>query len=265
MEVFAMNILITGAASGIGFETAKRLAFYEHNVIIGIHTNSQLNSIEEKIKNYKNIKAIKIDVTKNKDLNMLENIKIDVLICNAGVGYGGSILDIPMYKIKKNYEINVFSVIKLIQLVSKQMIERGSGRIIIMSSLLGMIPMKFLGIYSSTKASLNSIAYNLNKEFKEINKNIKVSLIQPGAYYTGFNQRMVEEYYNYKNDSNFSVNKITKKNLKLFSLIEKKSLNSIVSKILDAVLSENPRFIYRAPFSQSVFIRLQSMYYKLNI
>ncbi len=260
-----MNVLITGAASGIGFEVAKRLSFYNNNVIIGVHTKAQLNTTIEKIKNYKSIKCIKMDVTKSKDINIVNDYKIDILICNAGVGYGGSILDIPLKTIKRNYEINVFSTIKLIQIVSKQMLERGSGRIIIMSSLLGVVPMKFFGAYSSTKASLNSLAVSLKKELNLINKNISVSLIEPGSYYTGFNQIMIENNYNYSTESVFGnrIHKIIKKNLKFFSIIEKKNLNSIVSKIVDASISENPRFIYRAPFFQSIFINLNKLIFNL--
>lgn len=249
-----MNVLITGATSGIGFEVAKRLSFYENNVIIGVHTKSQLNTLKEKIKNYTNIECIKVDVTKDKDLNLINNFKIDILICNAAVGYGGSILDMSIKDIKKNYEVNVFSTIKLIQMVSKQMINRGSGRIIIMSSLLGIYPMNFLGVYSSTKASLNSIAISLKQELNLINKNIKVSLIQPGAYYTGFNQNMIENNYQYIEMGVFKqkLYKIIKKENKLFSIIEKKNLNSIVSKIIDASISDNPKFIYKAPLFQSL-------------
>lgn len=258
-----MNILITGATSGIGFEVAKRLSFYEHNIIIGTHTVSEVKTLNEKIKNYKNVKAIKMDITNNKDIKIVNNLKIDVLFCHAGVGYGGSILDIPIDTIKSNYEVNVFSTIKLIQMVSKQMLERGSGRIIIMSSLLGVIPMKFLGIYSSTKASLNAIAYSLYKEMKLLNKNIKVSLIQPGAYHTGFNQQMIENNYRYKKESYFNVSKITEKNLKIFSIIEKKKYNSIVIKILDSILSDNPKFIYRAPFFQSILINIYNLFIRI--
>jgi short-subunit dehydrogenase len=259
-----MNILITGATSGIGFEVVKRLSFYEHNIIIGAHTTSEIKTLNKKIENYSNISVIKMDITKNNDISIINNLKIDVLFCHAGVGYGGSILDIPIDTIKRNYEVNVFSTIKVIQLVSNQMLERGSGRIIIMSSLFGIVPMKFFGIYSSTKASLNSIAYSLYKEMKLLNKNIKVSLIQPGAYHTGFNQQMIENNYKYMSNSYFNVLKLTEKNLKIFSIIEKKKYNSIVKKIIDAILSDNPKFIYRAPFFQSFIINIYNFFLKLH-
>ncbi len=258
-----MNILITGAASGIGLEAGKRLSLYNHKIYLCVHTKSQCKRLINDLKEYKNIEIIKLDVTKNIDLKLLENLKIDTLFCNAGIGYTGSILDIPMKNVKRNYEINVFSTIKLIQIVSRQMIKRNSGRIIIMSSLLGEIPIKFFGIYSSTKSSLISIAVALRKELEYLKKNIKVSLIEPGAYYTGFNQIMIENKYEWMERSYFKKlrNKLIERELKMFSIIEKRNLSSIIYKIEDAILSTKPKFIYKAPFFQSLFFSIHKFIY----
>ncbi len=262
-----MNVLITGGCSGIGAEVGKRLSLYGHKVYLGIHTKSQTKRATERLKEYKNIKCIKMDVTKSKDIKQLENIQIDTLFCNAGVGYSGSILEIPFRNVKKNYEVNVFSTIRIIQLVVKQMIERGNGRIVIMSSLLGEIPLKFLGIYSSTKASLISLAISMKKELKLINKNIKVCLIKPGAYFTGFNQIMIENKFDWMKTNSYFKNleELKNKELKKFNFIEKKKLNTIIYKIEDAILSNNPKFIYSAPLFQVIFIKLYSFLYKFKL
>lgn len=262
-----MNVLITGGCSGIGVEVGKRLSLYGHKIYLGIHTKSQVKRAIERLKEYKNIKCIKLDVTKNQDINQLKDFKIDVLFCNAAVGYSGSILEIPFQNIKKSYEVNVFSTIKIMQLVAKQMIENNSGRIIVMSSLLGEVPLKFFGVYSSTKASLISLAISIKKELKLINKNIKVCLIEPGAYYTGFNQIMIENKFSWMKQKSYfnNLNKLREKELKMFNLIEKKRLNTIVWKIEDAILSNNPKFIYSAPFFQVLFLKIYSFLYKIKL
>lgn len=262
-----MNVLITGGCSGIGAEVGKRLSLCGHKVYLGIHTKSQTKRAIKRLKEYKNIHCIKLDVTKNEDIKQLEDIKIDALFCNAGVGFGGSILEIPIKNLKKNYEVNVISTVKVVQSVIKQMIDRGGGRIIIMSSLLGEVPLKFFGAYSSTKASLISLAISIRKELRLINKNIKVCLIEPGAYYTGFNQIMIENKFDWmKKESYFNnLNKLRNKELKMFNFIEKKRLNTIVWKIEDAILSNNPKFIYSAPFWQVFLIKFYVFLYKFKI
>lgn len=253
-----MNILITGGTSGIALRVAKRVSD-NNKVYLGIHTSSQLDNIKEKLKDYKNIIPIKLDVTNEYDIRKLKRYNINTLYLHAGIGIGGSILDIPINRIKENYDVNIFGSINVLKVIFKNMYNSGSGRIIIMSSLLGIIPFKFLGIYSSTKSSLISLCICLKKEIKMINKNIKICLIEPGAYKTGFNDVMLENKYDYIKKSNYfkhQIKSIRKKENKLFSFIEKRNLNSIVEKIEDAITSKNPKFIYRAPFFQSFFIKL---------
>ena len=252
-----MNILITGGTSGIAFAVAKRVSV-NNKVYLGIHTESQLKTIKEKINNH-NIIPIKLDVTNDRDVRKIKKLDINCVYLHAGIGIGGSILDIPIYRIKENYDVNIFGNISVLKTVIKNMTSKGSGRIVIMSSLLGIIPMKFLGIYSSTKAALISFSITLKKELKMVNKNIKVCLIEPGAYRTGFNEVMLENKYDYMKRSKYfkhNTKKIRKNETKIFSFIERKSLNSIVEKIEDAIVSEKPKFIYRAPFFQALFIKL---------
>lgn len=253
-----MNILITGGASGIALRVAKRVS--ENNkVYLGIHTDTQLEVIKNQLKSFNNINPIKLDIKNDKDIKKIKKYNINALYLHAGIGIGGSILDIPINRIKENYEVNVFGNINVLKNVINYMYEVGNGRIVIMSSLLGIVPLKFLGIYSSTKASLISFGISLKKELKLVNKNIKICLIEPGAYRTGFNEVMLENKYDYMKKSKYFKHnryKIRKSENKLFKFIEKRNLNSIVDKIEDALLSNKPKFIYRAPLIQSIFIKL---------
>lgn len=257
-----MNVFISGATSGIGYEVSKRLSELGYKVYVGTHTLKQKKYLKNKIID-KNIIPIKCDITNEKDIKKVGSLDIDVLYMHAGIGIGGSITEIPINLMRKNYEINVFSSFNLMQHVLKGMIKKGNGRIVIMSSLLGIAPMKFLGVYSSTKASIISLADALRKELKMINKNIKVCLIEPGAYHTGFNQLMLNNKYDFmKEDSYFKgqIKNIRNRENLIFNIIEQKNLNSIVNKIVLSITSPNPKFIYRAPTSQVIAMKLYSLF-----
>ena len=197
--VINMNILITGSASGLGYNAGINLAKKGYHVFLTTENDKQLEVLNDKVKNMDNIDTFKLDVTNKNDLNALDEINIDILISNAAVGYGGSIIDVDMEKFRYSYEVNVLSNFELIKKVINKMIEKGNGKIIIMSSMISNISIPFFGIYAGTKASITMIGKCLRKEIKAINKNIKVSIIEPGLYKTGFNRFMIENKYNEEN------------------------------------------------------------------
>ena len=149
-----MKILITGAASGIGYLTGLTLSLRGHMVYLSCHTENEVENIKKKVKDFKNINVMKLDITNEADRLKVLNLDIDCLINNAAIGVGGSIIEADIEKVKENYEVNVFSTFRLIQLVLRQMVEKDKGRIINMSSIAANIVFPFMGIYSSTKTIL---------------------------------------------------------------------------------------------------------------
>lgn len=253
------KILITGARSGIINQVIDKIKNH-YFIYLTVHTEKQLERVKEKYKNYSNIKCFKLDVTNSKDLNKVKNLDIDILINNAAIGYGGSVIDIDIDKIKENYEVNVFSNLSLTQIVLENMLKKGEGKIINMASLAGIVPISFIGSYASTKASIIKISEILKKELKMIS-NIKVSIIEPGFYNTGFNQIMFEN----KDINKYfkeQLNIINKKQFFIHKYIEKKNLNSIANKIVCCIESDHPKFIYRAPFSQVIFAKMYSLFFE---
>ena len=248
------KILYTGAGGGISREVIKNIK-NKYYIYVGVHTEKQLELQKEKYKNNKNIEVIKLDLLNKNDIEKIKTLDIDILISNAAIGHGGSLLEIPIDKIKETYEVNIFKNIELIQIVIKNMIKKGNGKIIIMSSLSGIIPPKFIGAYSSTKAALINIAKVLKNELKLINKNIQISLIEPGMYKTGFNEIMLEEKYEIK-DTQFKeeLETIRKKENLFWNLFEYNNKKSIVKQIIKS-LEEN-KFIYSAPKSQRIIAKL---------
>ncbi len=262
-----MKILITGARGGIAFLTGITLASRGHFVYMTTHTNEEAHKLKEKV-DALGLKIIifKLDITNNEDRKMLNNLDIDVLINHAGIGIGGSILDVPMDEVRRNFEVNYFASYDIVRRVGNRMIKNNKeGKIIIMSSTAGIIPIPFLGSYCSTKAAISTMATSLKRELKTLKSKVKVVLIEPGAYKTGFNQVMIDNIdKNTGYDSVFYNDKIKIHNklTKLFNLIEKRQLDSIVVKIIEACESGKPKFKYRAPLLQRIFTRIYLIFVK---
>lgn len=253
-----MKILITGAAGGIGYLTALTLAQRGHFVYLTCHTKKQALYVKEKVEDYKNIKVLKIDITKKEDIKKVLNLNIDVLICNAGVGISGSIIDQEIDDIKKTFQVNVFSNFLLIKQVLKQMVDKDKGRIIIMSSLASDITLPFLGVYSATKASIDKMVKSLKLELKILSSNVKIALVKPGLYHTGFNNYVIDSKYNeskYFDDIKDIIYNLEHSFLFLF---EKRNLDSIVIQIVRAVEDNRLKRIYKSPFFQALFAKISS-------
>ncbi len=262
-----MKILITGASSGIAYLLGITLASRGHFVYMTTHTDKEKDKLKEKVATL-GLKIIifKLDVTDIEDCKILDKLDIDVLINNASIGVGGSILDLPMDKVRYNFEVNYFAMYDLVKRVSNNMLKtKKRGKIIIMSSQAGIIPIPFLGSYCSTKSAISTMATSLRRELKLIKAKIDIILIEPGAYKTGFNQFMIDDIdRNTTKGSIFYNNKykIHNKLSQLFNLIEKKKVNSIVEKIIIAVEKDKPKKVYRAPLLQKIFTKIYLIFIK---
>ena len=258
-----MKILITGASSGIGYLSALTLSEYGNFVYLTCHTLKEVKYVKKKLKNNKNIKVLKLDITNKDDINKILKLDIDCLISNAAVAYGGSLIEFDINKMRDNFEVNVFSNFNLIKNVINKMIDnKKSGRIIIISSIAGIIPIPFASIYSATKASISSITTSLQKELKLINKNIKIVLIEPGLYHTGFNNLFLDNKYNNGKYFKKIKNKLYNFEHLFLKIFEKKDLDSIVVKIVRSVIDKNPKSVYRAPLSHALAARVYKIFKK---
>lgn len=255
-----MKILITGAASGIGYLTALTLAQRGHEVYLTCHTKRQVKLVKEKLGNPINITIMKIDITKEEDRQKVLDLNVDCLYNHAGIALGGSIIEADMDEVRENFEVNVFSSFRLLQLVLRQMVDKDSGRIVVMSSLASSFSIPFAGVYSATKASITSIVKALQKEMFLMGTNVKVTLIEPGLYHTGFNQVFLDNKY----DGGKYFKDIKKElyNVEhfLFKLGEKKKLDSIVVQIVRAIEDKKSKKVYKAPFIQSKLVKIYSMF-----
>ena len=256
------KVLFTGARSGIINKVAENLIKQNYFVYITVHTNSELKVIKKKYKNNTNVECLKLDITNKNDRNKLKDLNIDVLVSNAATGDSGSLAEIDINKVRKNFETNVFSNFELVQMILKDMIKKRQGRIIMVGSLAGMIPIPFLGSYCATKASIIKMTETLNLEMKLLKAKIDICLIEPGLYQTGFNKLMLDKKYDWMNiDSYFKnqIEQIRKTENIVLILFEKKNLQSIVSKITKAITTKKPKFIYRTPLTGRIITKIYNL------
>lgn len=259
-----MNILITGASSGIARKVVEKLLNKGHNIYITVHTNKQLELVNKRYQNIPEVNCFKLDVTNKKDQQKLEELELDVFISNAAIGFGGSLTEIPTNLVRDNFEVNVFSNLDCIQKVLKKMIKKKHGRIIIISSLAGIMPVPFLGSYCATKSSLNMISSTMRLEMKLLNNNIDIITIEPGLYETGFNQVMLDNKYDYMNIDTYFKEQIEwmkKYETPFFHLLETKNLDGIAQKIVKAITSKKPKAIYRTRPLQIVTAKLFQIFF----
>ena len=263
-----MKVLITGATSGIGFLTGIVLNDRNHKVYMTTHTKEQLETLNNNLSQMgiNDINTFKLDITNTDDVEKIKELDIDVLINHAGIGIGGSIIDIDIDKVKENFEVNFFSTFNLSKIFcNKLLAENKKGKLLITSSIAGIIPFEFLGSYCSSKAAITMMASCLRKELKYKKSNISVSLIEPGSYKTGFNQVMVDSVdYNIDESSYFyDIREKIYNILNLqFDIVEKRDINSIVCQIIKAVEDKQNKFIYTAPFSQKLIKKIYLLLFR---
>jgi short-subunit dehydrogenase len=249
------KVLITGCRGGIGLDSAVALSKLGYKVYATVHREESVEELKT-FATYQGIELeiFKLDITKQQDRDKTLDLNIDVLINNAAIGESGSLTEIPMSNVRKNFETNVFGTLELTQSVLKKMIKKDSGKVIIISSLAGRMPIAFWGAYCMTKFSLSAAADIMRQELRLITKNVNIIVVEPGTYATGFNQRVMASKYAWMDKSSYFnkvIAKIKQKEEARFALFERKSNSSIVKKIVKAVEADKPRLRYTAPWWQA--------------
>jgi NAD(P)-dependent dehydrogenase (short-subunit alcohol dehydrogenase family) len=178
--------LVTGASSGIGEDTARLLheqGFIVYAVARRLEPMHQLAEL--------GVRVFGMDVTDDASVTAgIEKIiaatgRIDVLVNNAGYGSYGSLEDVPLDEARRQFEVNVFGLARLIQLAVPHMRAQGSGRIINISSIGGKIYEPLGGWYHATKFAVEGLSDSLRIELRPFG--IDVVLIEPAGVLTEWN------------------------------------------------------------------------------
>jgi len=193
------KVLVTGAGSGFGHEVAMRLAKKGFDVIASVEIYAQVQTLKRQAaERGVSLQVEKLDVTNDGDRQKALAWNVEILVNNAGVGEGGSTVDIPAFNIRHQFEVNVTGPLLLTQGIAKQMVKRGTGRIVWVSSREGLNVNPFTGIYSASKHAVEAIAETMAYELQEFG--IEVATINPGPFLTGFNDRMFQTWESWEDD-----------------------------------------------------------------
>ncbi|HEX8868424.1 MAG TPA: oxidoreductase [Lentzea sp.] len=238
--------LVTGASSGIGESTAIELQKAGYTVYAAARRVQRMEGLKAQ-----GVRVLEMDVTR--DESMIEGVKkiiaeagrIDVLVNNAGYGSYGAVEDVPLDEARYQFEVNVFGLARLVQLVSPHMREAGRGRIINISSIGGRIYEPLGAWYHSTKFAVEGLSDSLRLELKPFGINVVV--IQPGGIKTEWGGIAVE---NMKKTSGSGAYKEQVRQLSgLFSQAERGSEPKVIADVIvKAAQARKPRTRYAAGF-----------------
>ena len=193
------KVLITGAGTGFGYEVAMRLAERGFDVVAAVEIYAQVQTLKRQANERGvTLQVEKLDVTNPGDRRKALDWGIEILVNNAGVGEGGSTLDIPAENIRHQFEVNVTGPLLLTQGIAKQMAKRGAGRIIWVSSREGLNVNPFTGLYSASKHAVEAIAESMKDELQEFG--VEVATMNPGPFLTGFNDRIFQTWESWEDD-----------------------------------------------------------------
>lgn len=193
------TVLITGAGTGFGNEAAMRLAEKGFDVIAAVQIYAQVEGLERQAKERGvAVRVEKLDVTDGGDRKKALQWGVEILVNNAGVLEGGSVLDIPGANVRNEFEVNVVGPLLLTQGIAKQMVQRGEGRIVWVSSREGLNVNPFTGIYSASKHAIEAIAQTMSLELQEFG--VEVATVNPGPFLTGFNDRGFDTWRSWEDD-----------------------------------------------------------------
>jgi NAD(P)-dependent dehydrogenase (short-subunit alcohol dehydrogenase family) len=182
-------IIVTGASSGIGLATARRLTDEGARVVLAARNEEQLRELEKELDGSM---AMPTDVTDaDQATALIERIvgelgRVDVLVNSAGRAMAKPVEGIDLEEYREVLELNLVAPLRLMQLAIPPMRQRGGGAIINVSSQASTKSIPFIAGYASTKSALNNLSLTAREELAK--DNIIVSIIKPGIVDTDFGQ-----------------------------------------------------------------------------
>src|SRR3954462_5643561 len=187
MSTISRAVLITGCSSGIGHATAERLARSGHTVYATARRPESIADLESA-----GCKTLALDVTDEASMQAtvraVEEAEgaVGVLVNNAGYSQSGAVESVPIDEVRRQFETNVFGLVRMCQLVLPKMRDQHWGRIVNISSMGANLVFPGGGFYHATKSSVNAISDALRYEVKGFG--IDVVTIEPGLITTEFGE-----------------------------------------------------------------------------
>lgn len=250
--------LITGASSGIGESTALLLNDNGYIVYGGARSVEKMEPLKKK-----GINVISLDVTDERSMVSCVNTiiekdgRIDVLVNNAGYGSYGAVEDVPLEEARRQFDVNIFGLARITQLVLPIMRKQNSGKIVNISSMGGKVFTPFGAWYHATKHALEGWSDCLRIETKPFG--IDVVIIEPGGIKTPWGIIAAENLKKTSGNGAYAkqANKSADGTIKMYSSDQLTKPEAIGKVILKAITVRKPKRRYVKGFGAkpSLFIR----------
>ncbi|MDR6422486.1 SDR family oxidoreductase [Paraburkholderia phenoliruptrix] len=190
METLSMpkDILITGASSGFGRDTAQTLARAGHRVFASMRDSAGRNQPHADTLRAGGLHVIEVDVTDDASVErgvalVLENAgRLDVLINNAGIGSAGVSEAFTTKQVQALFDVNVFGIQRTLRAVLPAFRKQGEGLVVNIGSILGRVTFPFFGLYGASKFAIEALTDSYRYELSTLG--IDVVLVQPSHYPT---------------------------------------------------------------------------------
>ncbi len=252
-------ILITGASSGMGKITAKELIKLGHTVYGVARRIDEMQDLES-IGGH----PLKMDLTVDEEIQNVVKIisqkegRIDILINSAGYGSYGAVEDVPLNEARRQFEVNLFGLARVTQLVLPVMRKNSSGRIVNISSMGGKVYSPFGAWYTASKHALEGWSDSLRVETKPFG--IDVVVIEPGGIKTPWGLIAAEHLKKTSGNGAYSEksNKVADNMINMFTIGKYLTDEEVISKtIIKASLEQKPKTRYAVGYMAKpvLFIR----------
>jgi len=190
-------VVITGLAQGMGREVARRLAVSGASIAGFDIDEPGVDSLRRELSEGggKHLLTVSDVCDRGGILEFRDQVleafgHVDVVLSNVGVGFFGPFEEVDLEKANRCFEINVIGTAAVLQAFVPSMRERRSGRLVVMSSLVGQVPFPFESIYSASKFAVEGLVQSLRYEVEPFG--IQVALIQPAQVQTSFAAKIHE-------------------------------------------------------------------------
>ncbi|MDF2495268.1 SDR family NAD(P)-dependent oxidoreductase [Sphingomonas sp.] len=181
--------LVTGASTGIGFELATLAAREDYDLIV-VADEQLIQAAANDFQQFgTNVVAVEADLSTiegvDTTLAAAAGRQIDLVCANAGISKGGPFLDESVEDWCHSIDTNVTGTVYLLQKTLRDMVARGSGKILVTGSIVGYIPGSFNAIYNATKAFIDNFTEALRNEIKDV-EGVTLTTLMPGPVDTEF-------------------------------------------------------------------------------
>ena len=258
-----LKVLVTGASSGIGRASAMEFAGRGHAVFAAARRAAELEGLARE---HENITAVPIDVTAPDSVSaaaerieqLTQGHGIDVLVNSAGYALGGPVEALSGEAVEHQFQTNVFGLLDVTRAFLPAMRERGSGRIVNVSSVVGRVVFPGMGVYAATKFALEALSDALRMELAPFG--ISVVLIEPGFVKTDIGDASRRQSAEFAVAHSGYEEMIKKTGEFVQKQVSENGISAerVARRIADAAQAGNPRARYLLPASSKILVGVMS-------